>query len=49
MLIAEDDDSGGGVNGFDVLISMDLAAGTYIIFANSLLPETGSYTLETTF
>ena len=49
ILITEDDDSGGGVNGFDALISMDLAAGTYIIIANSVLPETGSYTLETMF
>ena len=49
MLITFDDDTGGGVNGFDALISMDLAAGTYIIVANSILPETGSYTLETSF
>jgi hypothetical protein len=49
MLITVDDDSGGGINGFDALISMDLAAGTYIIIANSILPETGRYTLETTF
>ena len=49
MLITLDDDSGGGVNGTDSLISMDLAAGAYIIVANSFDPETGSYTLETTF
>ncbi len=49
MLITFDDDGGGGVNGTDSLISMDLAAGTYIIVANSFLPETGSYTLETIF
>jgi hypothetical protein len=49
MLITVDDDSGGGVNGFDALISMDLAAGTYTIITNSVLPETGSYTLETSF
>ena len=48
-VITDDDDSGGGVNGFDALISMDLAAGTYTILANSAQPETGSYTLETSF
>jgi len=49
MVIAADDDSGGGVNGEDALISMDLAAGTYMIAVTSWLPGTGSYTLETTF
>ena len=42
--IAIDDDGGGGT---DSLISVDLAAGTYIILANSALasPVTGTYTL----
>ena len=46
--IAIDDDGGGGT---DSLISVDLAAGTYIILANSALasPVTGTYTLTTTF
>ena len=48
-VITADDDSGGGVNGEDALISMDLAAGTYMIAVTSWLPGTGSYTLETTF
>jgi hypothetical protein len=47
MVITIDDDSGGGVNGLDALISMDLAAGAYIIVVNSVFPGTGSYTLET--
>jgi hypothetical protein len=48
-IITFDDDSGGGVNGEDALISMDLAPGTYLIGANSFIPGTGSYTLETSF
>ncbi len=45
--IATDDDSGGN---FNALISVTLAAGTYIIAANSafLFPQTGPYTLTTT-
>ena len=49
MIITRDDDSGGGVNGTDAFISMDLAPGSYLILANSINPKTGSYTLETTF
>jgi hypothetical protein len=49
VIIATDDDSGGGVSGTDALISMDLAAGTYGIGANSVFPNSGSYTLETLF
>jgi hypothetical protein len=47
IIIAFDDDSGGGVNSTDALISMDLARGTYLIGANSFDPQAGSYTLET--
>jgi hypothetical protein len=46
-VITFDDDSGGGVNGLDALISMDLEAGAYIIVVNSIDPGTGGYTLET--
>jgi len=46
QVITFDDDSGGGS---DAQISVSLAAGTYIIFANSFSVGTGSYTLETTF
>jgi len=45
--IAFDDDSGGGVNGFDAQISIALDAGTYAILANSVFVETGPYTLTT--
>ena len=48
LILATDDDSGGGVNGFDAQIVIPLGAGTYTIFANSFEVETGSYTLETT-
>jgi hypothetical protein len=44
LIITTDDDSGGGLDSF---ISMDLAAGTYGIGANSVVPGPGSYTLET--
>ncbi len=46
--IAVDDDSGGGLN---ALLSVNLAAGTYIIIANSFstTPVTGAYTLTTSF
>ena len=46
--IAEDDDSGGGL---DAMITADLAAGTYLIVANSatLTAVTGPYTLTTSF
>jgi hypothetical protein len=47
IIIAFDDNSGGGVNGTDALISMGLTPGTYLIGANSFDPQTGSYTLET--
>jgi hypothetical protein len=49
IIITFNDDGGGGVNGTDALISMDLAPGTYMIGANSIDPQTGNYTLETTF
>lgn len=49
MVIVADDDSGDGVNGEDALISIDLAAGTYLIGVTSWIPGTGSYTLETSF
>ena len=48
IIITFDNDSGGGVNGTDALVSMGLAPGTYLIGASSLLPAPGSYTLETT-
>ncbi len=44
LIIATDDDSGGG---FDSFISIDLAAGTYGIGANSFLPVSGNYSLIT--
>lgn len=46
--IAEDDDSGGGL---DAMITVNLAAGTYVIIANELTitAVTGSYTLTTSF
>jgi N-acetylneuraminic acid mutarotase len=46
--IAEDDDSGGGL---DAMIITDLSAGTYVIIANSATQTavTGDYTLTTTF
>ena len=47
--IAINDNSGGGVNGTDAFISMELAPGTYLIGANSAIPQTGSYSLETSF
>ena len=46
IVMATDNNSAGGT---DALISMDLAAGTYGIHANSIAPGSGSYTLETTF
>ena len=46
LIITTDDDSGGGL---DALIDIDLAAGTYGIGVNSILPGPGSYTLETSF
>ena len=46
IVIATDNNSGGGTTAF---ISMDLAAGTYGIHANSIQPASGSYSLETTF
>ena len=49
MVITGDDDSGGGVNGLDAFISMDLAAGTYIILVTSIDAQAGNYSLETTF
>lgn len=49
MVITVDDDSGGGVNGTDSTIVFGLAAGSYLILANSFFPESGSYTIETTF
>ncbi len=47
IVLAFDDDSGGGVNGLDAQITIGLAAGSYIIFANSFSRETGAYTIET--
>jgi hypothetical protein len=46
--IAEDDDSGGNL---DAMMTVNLAAGTYVIAANSatLTAVTGSYTLTTSF
>jgi hypothetical protein len=49
IVLAADDDSGGGFTGFDSLISIDLAAGTYIILANSITAASGNYSLETQF
>lgn len=43
--LADDDDSGGGTDGTDAEISIDLPAGTYVLAVNSLDVETGSYTL----
>ena len=46
-LIADDDDSGGGTNS---LLSQNLAAGDYVIAANTFFEgETGNYTLEMGF
>ena len=46
IVIATDNNTGGGTTAF---ISMDLAAGTYGIHANSIQPASGNYSLETTF
>jgi hypothetical protein len=46
IIITSDDNSGGMTTAF---ISMDLAAGTYGIQANSLGPTPGDYGLQTTF
>jgi len=46
IIIASDNDSGGGQNAF---ITMDLAAGTYGIQANALGTGPGAYSLQTTF
>ena len=44
--LATDDDSGGGPDGFDAQLSLDLAAGTYVVLANAFSPgQTGSFTL----
>ena len=48
-LLAEDDDNGVGTTGLDAQIIISLAAGSYIIGANSFGEATGSYTLETSF
>ncbi len=47
LILALDDDSGGGVNGLDAQIVIGLGAGSYIIFANSFSREIGAYTIET--
>lgn len=48
--LATDDDSGGGPNGFGAQLSLDLAAGTYVILANAFAPgQTGSFTLTNSF
>ena len=49
VVLDNDDDSGGGDNGLDAQISIELTAGTYVIFASSVLPESGDYSLETVF
>ena len=41
------DDIGTGPNPVDASLTVTLTAGTYLIMAYSFLPETGSYTLET--
>jgi hypothetical protein len=47
QLITFDDDSGGGL---DAQITINLAAGTYLILANSFFDgESGQYTLTTSF
>jgi hypothetical protein len=46
-LIVEDDDSGGGINQIDALIVQNIARGCYVLYANTLEPETGNYTLTT--
>ncbi len=47
LLLAVDDDSGGGVNFVDAQIVIGLTPGDYIILANSFSRETGAYTIET--
>ncbi|HIB83902.1 MAG TPA: hypothetical protein EYO59_04690 [Chromatiaceae bacterium] len=50
QIIAFDDDSGGGVDELDAQITINLAAGTYLILANSYAEgESGQYTLTTSF
>jgi hypothetical protein len=52
IILAFDDDSAGdsaGGVGTDSFIRIGLTAGTYMILANSLAPETGNYDLETIF
>jgi hypothetical protein len=46
-VIAEDDDSGGGINGIDALIVENLARGCYVLYANTFEAETGDYRLTT--
>jgi hypothetical protein len=48
IILGFDDDSGGPAI-TDSFLSIPLAAGTYIIYANSLERETGNYHLETIF
>jgi hypothetical protein len=49
-VLAFDDDSGGGVNGTDSALSVHLAAGSYLVLANSFDPmATGAYLLRTQF
>ena len=48
--LATDDDSGGGPNGFDAGLALDLAAGTYVILANAFgAGQTGNFTLTNSF
>ncbi len=47
IVLAGDDDSGGGASGLDSQIVIFLNPGTYIILANSFNVETGSYRIET--
>lgn len=48
-LLGLDDDSGGGVNGFDAMMTGPITAGSFVIGANSFGVETGNYDLEALF
>lgn len=45
-VVAFDDDGGGGALGLDARLTTSLPAGTYIVVANSVDIETGTYTLR---
>ncbi|MEM7563731.1 MAG: PPC domain-containing protein [Pseudomonadota bacterium] len=49
LVLATDDDSGGGLNGTDSQLSIALNPGSYIIAVNNFAPLTGIYSLETVF